>query len=92
MNQIIGKFTAKQATIEELEPNIIDAGESFNDLIFDLWKKLMTIEMQLYEQCEVRFKNEYSVIIYSNIGTYPHFFYYYINKSVLTLEHLRLSY
>ncbi|CAH0729933.1 unnamed protein product, partial [Brenthis ino] len=52
MNQIIGKFTAKQATIEELEPNIIDAGESFNDLIFDLWKKLMTIEMQLYEQCE----------------------------------------
>lgn len=54
MNQIIGKFTAKQATMEQLEPNIIDAGEAFNELIYDLWKKLMTIEMQLYEQCEVR--------------------------------------
>ncbi|CAG9561376.1 unnamed protein product [Danaus chrysippus] len=52
MNQIIGKFTAKQATMEQLEPNIIDAGEAFNDLIYDLWKKLMTLEMQLYEQCE----------------------------------------
>lgn len=53
MNQIIGKYTAKQATLEQLEPNIIDAGEAFNDLIYDLWKKLMTLEMQLYEQCEV---------------------------------------
>ncbi|OWR55525.1 dynein regulatory complex subunit 3-like [Danaus plexippus] len=52
MNQIIGKYTAKQATLEQLEPNIIDAGEAFNDLIYDLWKKLMTLEMQLYEQCE----------------------------------------
>lgn len=54
MNEIISKFTKKQATIEELEPNIVDAGESFNDIIYELWKKLMTIEMTLYEQCEVR--------------------------------------
>ncbi|XP_041987235.1 dynein regulatory complex subunit 3-like [Aricia agestis] len=52
LNSIIGKFAAQQATIEQLEPTIIDAGESFNDAVFDLWKKLMTIEMQLYEQCE----------------------------------------
>ncbi|XP_039755667.1 dynein regulatory complex subunit 3-like [Pararge aegeria] len=52
MNEIILKFTNKQATIEQLEPNIIDVGESFNDVIFDLWKKLMSIEMTLYEQCE----------------------------------------
>ncbi|XP_045766707.1 dynein regulatory complex subunit 3-like isoform X1 [Maniola jurtina] len=52
MNEIISKFTKKQATIEQLEPNIIDTGELFNDVIFDLWKKLMSIEMTLYEQCE----------------------------------------
>ncbi|XP_050675184.1 dynein regulatory complex subunit 3-like [Leptidea sinapis] len=52
MNEIIGKVTAKQATLEQMETNIIDAGESFNDIVYDLWKKLMTIEMQLYEQCE----------------------------------------
>ncbi|XP_026499077.1 dynein regulatory complex subunit 3-like [Vanessa tameamea] len=52
MNELIGRFTSKKATIEQLEPNIIDAGEAFNDIIYDLWKKLMTIEMQLYEQCE----------------------------------------
>ncbi|XP_050351560.1 dynein regulatory complex subunit 3-like [Nymphalis io] len=52
MTELIGKFTSKKATIEQLEPNIIDAGEAFNDIIYDLWKQLMTIEMQLYEQCE----------------------------------------
>ncbi|CAH2039450.1 unnamed protein product, partial [Iphiclides podalirius] len=52
MNELIAKFTAKQATLEELEPNVLDLGESFNDALFELWKNLMTIEMQLYEQCE----------------------------------------
>ncbi|XP_068618661.1 dynein regulatory complex subunit 3-like [Battus philenor] len=52
MNELIGKFTAKQATLEQLEPNIVDLGESFNDALFELWKNLMTIEMHLYEQCE----------------------------------------
>ncbi|CAK1544955.1 unnamed protein product [Leptosia nina] len=52
MNEIITKVTTKQATIEQIEPTIIDAGEAFNDLIYDLWKKLMTIEMTLYERCE----------------------------------------
>ncbi|CAG4962699.1 unnamed protein product [Colias eurytheme] len=52
MNEIINKVTAKQATIEQVEPNIIDAGEAFNELVYDLWKKLMSIEMQLYERCE----------------------------------------
>lgn len=53
MNEIISKFMSKQVTLEQLEPDILDAGEAFNDIIYDLWKKLMTIEMQLYEQCEV---------------------------------------
>ncbi|XP_045450916.1 dynein regulatory complex subunit 3-like [Melitaea cinxia] len=52
MNEIISKFMSKQVTLEQLEPDILDAGEAFNDIIYDLWKKLMTIEMQLYEQCE----------------------------------------
>ncbi|KAL4712059.1 hypothetical protein ACJJTC_003726 [Scirpophaga incertulas] len=52
MNEIIQKFTSKQATIEELEPTLIDLGESFNEILYDLWKNLMMTEMQLYEQCE----------------------------------------
>lgn len=55
MNDIIGKVTTKQATLEQMESNVIDTGEAFNDLIYDLWKKLLTIEMQLYERCEVTF-------------------------------------
>lgn len=54
MNGLISKFTAKQATIEQLEPQLMDLGEAFNDALYELWKSLMTIEMQLYERCEVR--------------------------------------
>ncbi|CAH2981430.1 unnamed protein product [Chilo suppressalis] len=53
MNELIQKFTTKQATIELLEPAIVDLGDAFNDVLYELWKSLMTIEMQLYEQCEV---------------------------------------
>lgn len=53
MNEVIRKFTAKQATIEQLEPQLIELGDAFNDILYELWKSLMTIEMQLYEQCEV---------------------------------------
>lgn len=53
MNEVIAKFMTKQATLEELEPNIVDLGEAFNDSLYEMWKNLMTIEMQLYEQCEV---------------------------------------
>ncbi|XP_028029107.1 dynein regulatory complex subunit 3-like [Bombyx mandarina] len=52
MQEFINKFTTKQATIEELEPLIVDLGETFNEVLYHLWKSLMTIEMQLYEQCE----------------------------------------
>ncbi|XP_052755007.1 dynein regulatory complex subunit 3 [Galleria mellonella] len=52
MNEVIRKFSTKQATIEQLEPRIVDLGESFNDVLYELWKSLMTIEMQLYERCE----------------------------------------
>ncbi|KPI97248.1 PREDICTED: leucine-rich repeat-containing protein 48-like [Papilio xuthus] len=52
MNEVIAKFMSKQATLEELEPNIVDLGEAFNDSLYEMWKNLMTIEMQLYEQCE----------------------------------------
>lgn len=54
MNALIGKFATKQATIEQLEPQLMDLGEAFNDTLYELWKKLMTIEMELYERCEVR--------------------------------------
>ncbi|XP_013190894.1 dynein regulatory complex subunit 3 [Amyelois transitella] len=52
MNELINKFTTKQATIEDLEPKIMDLGEAFNEVLYELWKDLMTIEMRLYEQCE----------------------------------------
>ncbi|XP_028158558.1 dynein regulatory complex subunit 3 [Ostrinia furnacalis] len=52
MNEIIRKFTSKQATIEQLEPQLMDLGEAFNDALYELWKSLMSIEMQLYERCE----------------------------------------
>ncbi|CAG9793993.1 unnamed protein product [Diatraea saccharalis] len=54
LNELIQKFTSKQATIEQLEPLLVDLGDAFNDILYDLWKNLMTIEMQLYEQCEVK--------------------------------------
>lgn len=53
LQEHINKFSAKQATIEQLEPIIMELGESFNDMLHELWKGLMTIEMQLFEQCEV---------------------------------------
>lgn len=53
MNEQINKFTTKQSTIDQLEPVIMELGDSFNDTLHELWKSLMTIEMQLYEQCEV---------------------------------------
>ncbi|XP_030020025.2 dynein regulatory complex subunit 3 isoform X1 [Manduca sexta] len=52
MNELITKFTTKQATIEQLEQTLVDLGETFNEVLYQLWKSLMTIEMQLYEQCE----------------------------------------
>lgn len=55
INEHMVKFKAKQLTLEQLEPIIVDLGERYNDLLYDLWKSLMTIEMQLFEQCEVRF-------------------------------------
>lgn len=53
LDENISKFTAKQATLEQLEPAVVDLGDQFNDVLHDLWKDLMTLEMQLYEQCEV---------------------------------------
>ncbi|KAJ0178160.1 hypothetical protein K1T71_005983 [Dendrolimus kikuchii] len=52
MNEVILKFSSKQATIEQLESQIIDLGDAFNDVLYAMWKSLMSIEMQLYEQCE----------------------------------------
>lgn len=53
MNEIVKKFATKQATIEQLEPQLVTLVETFNDLLYTVWKSLMTIEMQLFEQCEV---------------------------------------
>ncbi|XP_059053982.1 dynein regulatory complex subunit 3-like [Achroia grisella] len=52
MNEVIRKFSTKQATIDQLEPTIVDLGEAYNDVLYELWKSLMIIEMQLYERCE----------------------------------------
>lgn len=54
MNEIIFMFTNKIATLQVLEPRVMDLGERFNDLLFSLWKKLMLAEFILFEQCEVR--------------------------------------
>lgn len=53
MKDVIKKFVTKQSTIDQLEPVVVDLGELFNDMLYELWKSLMTIEMTLYEQCEV---------------------------------------
>lgn len=47
------KFVAKQATLEQLEPQIVDLSDTFNEVLYDCWRQLMTIEMNLFEQCEV---------------------------------------
>lgn len=47
------KIDSKQMTIEEAEPFLIELGEQFHETLYELWKSLMTIEMQLFEQCEV---------------------------------------
>lgn len=52
MNEQINKFKTKQSTIEQLEPVIMELSDAYNDVLHELWKKLMTIEMRLFEQCE----------------------------------------
>ncbi|XP_049874456.1 dynein regulatory complex subunit 3-like [Pectinophora gossypiella] len=52
MNELIAKFTEKKATLEQVEPQIVELGDQFNDVLYDVWKKLMTLEMNLFEQCE----------------------------------------
>ncbi|XP_075978515.1 dynein regulatory complex subunit 3-like [Anticarsia gemmatalis] len=52
LNELIAKYTSKQATIEQLEPSIVEVGDQFNETLYQLWKSLMTLEMQLFEQCE----------------------------------------
>lgn len=50
---LLAKFVSKQATLEQLEPQILDFSDIFNDVLYECWKQLMTIEMNLFEQCEV---------------------------------------
>ncbi|CAH0584433.1 unnamed protein product [Chrysodeixis includens] len=47
-----GKIEAKQMTVEEADPLLVELGEQFHETLYELWKSLMTIEMQLFEQCE----------------------------------------
>lgn len=69
MNELIQKFTTKQATIDQLEPSIIDLGEAFNEALYHLWKDLMTNEIQLYEQCEVTFAvNKIRILVSVYVG------------------------
>ncbi|KAG7295915.1 hypothetical protein JYU34_021005 [Plutella xylostella] len=52
MNEQIALYTEKKETLEQIEPRVVDLSETYNEVLYDLWKKLMTLEMQLYEQCE----------------------------------------
>lgn len=54
MNEQIALYTDKKETLEQIEPRVVDLSETYNEVLYELWKKLMTLEMQLYEQCEVR--------------------------------------
>ncbi|XP_022830342.1 dynein regulatory complex subunit 3-like isoform X1 [Spodoptera litura] len=50
--EISNKFTTKQISLEQMEPMLLEIGESYHELLYELWKSLMTTEMQLFEQCE----------------------------------------
>ncbi|KAJ2943667.1 hypothetical protein O0L34_g16779 [Tuta absoluta] len=52
LHKLIQKFTEKKATLELIEPQISDLTDLYNDLLYDIWRKLMTLEMNLFEQCE----------------------------------------
>lgn len=52
--EISAKFTSKQISLEQMEPMLLELGETYHDILYELWKSLMTTEMQLFEQCEVR--------------------------------------
>lgn len=56
MKEIIEKVLSKDkdSTLDIMEPRIVDLSDLFNEALFALWKELMTIEMRLFEQCEVR--------------------------------------
>ncbi|CAH0694009.1 unnamed protein product [Spodoptera exigua] len=49
---ISNQFKAKQISLEQMEPMLLDLGETYHEMLYELWKSLMTIEMQLFEQCE----------------------------------------
>ncbi|KAF9806727.1 hypothetical protein SFRURICE_011431 [Spodoptera frugiperda] len=50
--EISAKFTSKQISLEQMEPMLLELGETYHDILYELWKSLMTTEMQLFEQCE----------------------------------------
>ncbi|XP_026746550.1 LOW QUALITY PROTEIN: dynein regulatory complex subunit 3-like [Trichoplusia ni] len=52
VDEYFSKIDAKQMAVEEAEPLLIELGEQFHETLYELWKALMTIEMQLFEQCE----------------------------------------
>ncbi|KAJ8715983.1 hypothetical protein PYW08_013268 [Mythimna loreyi] len=52
VNEISVQYSAKQISMDEMEQVLVELGESFNEMLYDLWKSLMTLEMHLFEQCE----------------------------------------
>lgn len=68
LQTMVKKVNNKEETFENIESDLLDLGESFNDVLYEMWKKLMTIEMNLYEQCEVILP--YTVILNHNNDTF----------------------
>ncbi|KAJ8713615.1 hypothetical protein PYW07_013985 [Mythimna separata] len=52
VNSVSTQYTAKQISLDDFEQILVDLGESFNEILYELWKSLMTLEMHLFEQCE----------------------------------------
>lgn len=53
VNEISKEYNAKQITLDEMEQLLVELGETYHEMLYELWKSLMTLEMQLFEQCEV---------------------------------------
>ncbi|PZC75733.1 dynein regulatory complex subunit 3 [Helicoverpa armigera] len=52
VREISDQFNSKLITLEQMEPMLLELGESYHEVLYELWKSLMTTEMQLFEQCE----------------------------------------
>ncbi|GBP79774.1 Dynein regulatory complex subunit 3 [Eumeta japonica] len=52
LNALIEQVTSKAVSVFEIDSTLIELGENFGKIVYNLWKNLMSIEIQLFEQCE----------------------------------------